>query len=218
MNFQFEMEPQNWGTWVPLGLALAAAYFLTRSGNQSQQISWQEFRISFLEKGQVERLEVVNRNIVRVYLRRDSGGGVSINMLKLASVQCTYMLYPLQGPAFLTFNIGSVDSFERNLELAQRELGIDPANQLPVTYVSEADWFKELLKLSPTLLILGALIYFSRRLSTGASGRGVSGPSHPCLPSVTFPSSYLCTQGIFGVGQSTAKMINKETNIKTKFR
>jgi len=175
MNFQFEMEPQNWGTWVPLGLALAAAYFLTRSGNQSQQISWQEFRISFLEKGQVERLEVVNRNIVRVYLRRDSGGG---------------------GPAFLTFNIGSVDSFERNLELAQRELGIDPANQLPVTYVSEADWFKELLKLSPTLLILGALIYFSRRLSTGASGRG----------------------GIFGVGQSTAKMINKETNIKTKFR
>ena len=79
-----------------------------------------------------------------------------------------------QSPAFLTFNIGSVDSFERNLEQAQRELGIDPASQLPVTYVAEADWLRELLKLSPTLLILGALLYFSRRLSTGSSGRGVS--------------------------------------------
>ena len=28
----------------------------------------------------------------------------------------------------------------------------------------------------------------------------------------------LYPQGIFGVGQSTAKLINKETNIKTKFR
>ena len=126
------------------------------------------------------------------------------------------MPHPHQGPAFLTFNIGSVDSFERNLELAQRELGIDPANQLPVTYISEADWFKELLKLSPTLLILGALIYFSRRLSAGASGKGVGGPSRSCLASVT--ASFLYTQGIFGVGQSTAKMINKETNIRTKFR
>ena len=81
MNFQFELEPQNWGTWVPFGLALGAAYFLTRSSNQSRQISWQEFRISYLEKGQVERLEVVNRNIVRVYLRRDSGGGVSFTTL-----------------------------------------------------------------------------------------------------------------------------------------
>ena len=84
------------------------------------------------------------------------------------------VFFPGQGPAFLTFNIGSVDSFERNLEQAQRELSINAANQLPVTYVSEADWFKELLKLSPTLLILGAIIFFSRRLASGASGRGVS--------------------------------------------
>ena len=78
-----------------------------------------------------------------------------------------------QGPSILTFNIGSVDSFERNLEQAQSDLNIDPANRLPVTYVGEADWFRELLKFAPTLLILGAIIFFSRRVSTG-SGRGVS--------------------------------------------
>jgi len=42
----------------------------------------------------------------------------------------------LQGSQQLTFNIGSVESFERNLETAQRELGIDPANHIPVTYVN----------------------------------------------------------------------------------
>lgn len=78
-----------------------------------------------------------------------------------------------------------MDSFERNLEQAQRELGITAANHLPVTYVSEADWFKELLKLSPTLLILGAIIFFSRRLASGASGRGVSGISSSFPPSVS---------------------------------
>ena len=66
-----------------------------------------------------------------------------------------------------------MDSFERNLDQAQRELGIDPANHIPVTYVAETEMLKELLKLSPTLLIIGALLYFTRRLSAGGSGKGV---------------------------------------------
>lgn len=37
------------------------------------------------------------------------------------------------------FNIGSVDTFERNLETAQVELGIDPENRLPVVYSTESD-------------------------------------------------------------------------------
>ena len=109
------------------------------------------------------------------------------------------VFFPWQGPAFLTFNIGSVDSFERNLEQAQRELSINAANQLPVTYVSEADWFKELLKLSPTLLILGAIIFFSRRLASGASGRGVSGISFsfpPSVSSLSLHSGYLWSQPV----------------------
>ena len=42
-----------------------------------------------------------------------------------------------QNPHYIYFNIGSVDSFERNLENAQYELGVGPAEQIPVTYVSE---------------------------------------------------------------------------------
>jgi AFG3 family protein len=174
-RFEFDFDPRNWANWVPLALALAAGYVLTNSSGQLRQISWQEFRINYLERGEVERLEVVNRNLVRAYLRRDSAG---------------------QGPSILTFNIGSVDSFERNLEQAQSDLDIDPANRLPVTYVAEAEWLREVLKLAPTLLILGTIIFFSRRMAGGGSGRG----------------------GMFGIGKSTAKLINKETNIQSKFR
>jgi len=52
---------------------------------------------------------------------------------------------PLQrlAPRFLQkyawFSIGSVDTFERNLETAQWELGIEPPNQTAVVYTTESD-------------------------------------------------------------------------------
>ena len=42
---------------------------------------------------------------------------------------------------FVWFNIGSVDTFERNLENSQLDLGIEPNNYLSVVYSSESDGF-----------------------------------------------------------------------------
>ncbi len=82
--------------------------------------------------------------------------------------------YHSQPPTYVTFNIGSVDTFERNLDQAQRELGIDSSHFLPVTYPADPNWLqKAFVSVLPTLLILGALIYFSRRMSSGVSGKGV---------------------------------------------
>lgn len=39
---------------------------------------------------------------------------------------------------YLWFNIGSVDTFERNLESAQYELGIEGENRVSVVYSSES--------------------------------------------------------------------------------
>lgn len=175
-EIKFEFDPKKWTSWLPLVVAGALGYWLTQSNDRSRQINWQEFRVNYLEKGEVDHLQVVNRSVVRVFLKRDSSA-------------------PPGGPMFLTFAIGSVESFERNLDQAQRDLGIDPVDQIPVYFVSETDWLSELFKFFPTILMLGALVFLGRRLSSGGSGRG----------------------GIFGVGQSTAKFINKETNITTKF-
>lgn len=37
------------------------------------------------------------------------------------------------------FNIGSVDTFERSLAAAQRHLGLEPDQQVPVVYKTEFD-------------------------------------------------------------------------------
>lgn len=123
---------------------------------------------SYLTRGVVEKLEVVNKKWVRVKL---SPGNVSDGVL--------------------WFNIGSVDSFERNLENAQADFNIEPVNYIPVIYKTEIE-AASLSGLLPTLLIIGFLIYMMRR-SAGMMGGG-SGRKGG---------------GLFGgVMQSTAKLIN----------
>ena len=47
------MKPQYRGTWLSLLAAVGAGYMLTRTSNEGRQISWQEFRTHYLEKGEV---------------------------------------------------------------------------------------------------------------------------------------------------------------------
>lgn len=54
----------------------------------------------------------------------------------------------------LWFNIGSVDSFERNLENAQMEMNIEPPNYVPVIYKTEIE-ASSLTGFLPTILIIG---------------------------------------------------------------
>ncbi|XP_075159733.1 AFG3 like matrix AAA peptidase subunit 2 [Haematobia irritans] len=134
-----------------------------------KEISWKEFVTTYLNRGVVEKLEVVNKKWVRVRLlpgNSQDGSGV------------------------LWFNIGSVDSFERNLENAQVEQGVEPVNFVPVIYRTEVE-ASSLTGLLPTLLIIGFLVYMMRRSADMMGGKGRKGG------------------GLFGgVMQSTAKLIN----------
>ncbi|TPX68078.1 hypothetical protein SpCBS45565_g03395 [Spizellomyces sp. 'palustris'] len=153
--------------------------------SSEQQITWQDFRANMLDKGYVDHLEVVNKSIVRVYLRPDAP------QLRSSS----HGALPANQPHYY-FTIGSVESFERNLELAQRELGIPARERIPVTYINELSTMSILLNLAPTFLMVGVLFWLSRRAAGGASGG----------------------QGIFGIGKSRAKLYNHETEVKVKFK
>lgn len=169
-NFR-DINPQGFAIGVALA-AVGALILMNASRMESSEINWQEFRTKYLERGEVERLVVSNQTLVKVFLKSDPS------------------------KSRLCFTIGSVESFERNLEAVQQEMNIDPAFWVPVTYVKESEWLKELIKSTPTLLIIGAVIYLTRKLTSGARGQG----------------------GIFGVGQSTAKFYNKETSVKVRFK
>ena len=83
----------------------------------------------------MDKLEVVNKKFVRVKLNKE-------NYVDRDS---------------LWFNIGSVDSFERNIESSQTELHIEPKNFVPVVYKTELE-ASSLLGVLPTLLLIGNCI------------------------------------------------------------
>ncbi|KAH8365555.1 hypothetical protein KR093_001949 [Drosophila rubida] len=156
--------------WILLGaigaVVLVGSFAFFEMGYK--EISWKEFVNSYLSKGLVEKLEVVNKKWVRVRLQASHGGS-----------------------GVLWFNIGSVDSFERNLETAQTEQGVESINFVPVIYRNEVE-ASSLTGLLPTLLIIGFLVYMMRKSADMmGAGRGRKGG------------------GLFGgVMQSTAKLIN----------
>ncbi|KAJ8418713.1 hypothetical protein AAFF_G00002120 [Aldrovandia affinis] len=142
--------------------------------NAGNEITWKDFVNNYLSKGVVDRLEVINKHYVRVIFPPGK--------------------MPVDGQ-YVWFNIGSVDTFERNLETVQMEIGIEGENRLPVVYSTESDG-SFLLSMLPTVLIIGFLLYTLRRgpAGSGRPGRGMG--------------------GLFSVGETTAKMLRDEIDIK----
>ncbi|KAL4763917.1 peptidase family M41-domain-containing protein [Aspergillus foveolatus] len=143
-------------------ISTVIAYYIYRSifpGDNSKDITWEEFRSKFLDKGLVEKLTVTNRTRVRVELNRDA-------------VARTYPDSSAASPNFYYyFTVGSVESFERKLDQAQFELGIPTSERIPVSYVDEVPWMATVLSFGPTLLFMGGLFYLSRRAGSASAGR-----------------------------------------------
>ncbi|KAF7799238.1 hypothetical protein EIP86_010470 [Pleurotus ostreatoroseus] len=141
-----------------LAMTAAIVYALSNTASpSSREITWQEFRTAFLDKGLVDKLIVVNRSKVRVKLHSNATGTM-------------YPSAPMGGGDYF-FSIGSVEAFERKLDEAQRELGIPSHERIPVAYHEEVSAFSYLLNFAPTLLFAGLLFYLSRRAG-GSSGGG----------------------------------------------
>lgn len=74
----------------------------------------------------------------------------------------------------LWFTIGSVDTFERNLENAQLELQMDQSHFVPVLYKSQVE-LSNLVGSLPTLLLIAFLVWSFRKTRTMMSGGGGGG-------------------------------------------
>jgi AFG3 family protein len=136
-------------------------YQMIFPGENTKEITWQEFRTTFLDKGLVEKIIILNGNKAKVYLHREA---VASMYPDSPSVNQNFYYY---------FTIGSVEAFERKMDDAQYELGIPGSERIPVAYSTEISWFGTFLSFGPTILILGSLFYFTRR--AGGGGGGSSG-------------------------------------------
>lgn len=169
--------------------------------HDQQQISFQEFKNKLLEPGLVDHIEVSNKAVAKVYVKnaphpisQDDNIDVDTEIHPTASRNSgsQYKFY---------FNIGSVDSFERKLEESQEDLGVDPHDYVPVTYISELSWLQELMSLIPTALVIGTLVYLNRR-ALGGSGLGGGGGS----------------RSIFSVGKAHVSKLDKNSKDKVLFK
>ncbi|VDN84592.1 unnamed protein product [Brugia pahangi] len=168
--------------------AIAAFVALFLVANKGKEISWKEFYTEYLEKGIIDRL-IVHRTWVEVRVREDASVGVT--------------------PYFY---IGSVDTFERSLATAQQHLGINPENQVTVIYnpVDTASLISSLIPVAILFLLAWPIIrmFFSSRRSSGKDIAGGRGGTNPFSGGGPF--------NMFGFGQSTARLINKN-DIDVKF-
>jgi len=143
-------------------MAAFLSYYIYRSlypGENSRDITWQEFRTTFFDKGLVDKLTVINRNRVRVELHRSAVANI-------------YPDSPATRPNFYYyFNIGSVEAFERKLDEAHQELGIPSSERIPVAYSDEVPLSAALFSFGPTILFIGALFWLSRRAASGGGGQ-----------------------------------------------
>ncbi|CAG2104005.1 unnamed protein product [Medioppia subpectinata] len=114
-------EDGNRWTNIALVTTLGVLGLLAYNEMRYKEITWKEFINNYLSRGVVDKLEVVNKKWVRIRFVSGTGGrGGDVGNI-------------------LWFNIGSVDTFERNLENIQLEMNVEPTNFVPVVYKTEMD-------------------------------------------------------------------------------
>ena len=254
-----------------LGMGLLLMSFLGPGSDSSQEVSFQWFKTHLLAQGLVERVEVANKQTVKVYIKPSAvrslvtspGSVVGSASDGSSDTDDSYGVHHVHGhvsrqemhedvmytedavgdtPSGSTpsaaarerqqrqqrqraaldrerhpstrrgeegvyrffFNIGSVDAFERSIEEAQREMGVDARDWVPIKYTSEMIWSQEVWRLAPTLLLIAGYVWFTRRqlggLMGGAGGGGPGG------------------RGLFNVGKAQVNVFDKAAKDKVTFK
>ena len=150
-----------------------------------QEITYHDFVVNMLEPGIVDKIVVSNHSIARVFLKHS---GISLSNSQGGR-------QPQAPNSHYYFTIGSVESFESNMNQAQANVAI--RDRIPISYQSEVNTTNVLLNMLPTLGLIGFLIWMTRSASNMTGQRG---------------------GGIFNMGKSRAKLFNKETDVQVTFK
>jgi len=154
-----------------------------------EKITWQRFEKDMISRKAVEKLTVINNEKVEVYVKKKFAG----DKLFKNAFKPQFGSGLNNGPHY-TFTIGSVDSFERKLDEAEKSFSVN--EKIPVAYVKETNWFGNVLSwLLPFIIISGLVIFLMRRFgdTTGSAGG----------------------KSVFNFGKTTATLIEKEKSSVT---
>jgi cell division protease FtsH len=159
-------KPFNFFWVIFLGMNVLIIYYFV-SGNASSPIpiSWKEFSQELLKNGDVQKVIVVDKSKVEVYLtpsalKKDKYKGVAKGPLG----------YAKNGPNY-QFSIGSVDLFEGRMEKLQE----NQPEKIDIIYVQGQNWWGQAFSwILPLVLLFFLSRFLFSRLYGGVSNTGRS--------------------------------------------
>ena len=144
----------------------------------------------YLRDGDIEKIEIVNRKVAKVYLTSDA----KTKSIHLKDKQNT-LLAPGPNDAAYQFEFGDLQNFEKTITEVKSESSQDPS----VEFITESNmWGEVIVGLLPFIVIIGIWIFIMRRMSSGGGG-GAGGQ-------------------IFNIGKSKAKLFDEKSEVKTSFK
>jgi AFG3 family protein len=170
----------NWW-WIYLVMfVLLLLPSLSNSFQGGQEITWQQFEKDMLSRKAVQKIEVVNNERADVFIKKE----LATDSFFKEAMKPVFGKGIHPGPHF-SFNIGSVESFERKIEAAQKDAL--PGEMISVSYAKKTNWFSGILAWVLPILILLALWKRTGGMTGGAGG-----------------------SSIFNFGKSTATLVEKQ--------
>jgi cell division protease FtsH len=153
------------------------------------QINPSQF-IEYLDKGDVAKVEIVNKREARVYLTKEAQQEEVHKKSKPNTILPSVTPIPNY-----KFEFGDLQNFEKDIKKSIDENHLSTV----VEYETEQNvWGDFLLTLLPFILIIGVWIFIMRRMSSGGGG-GAGGQ-------------------IFNIGKSKAKLFDEKSDTKTSFK
>lgn len=144
----------------------------------------------YLRDGDIEKIEIVNRKVAKVYLTPDA----KTKSIHLKDKQNT-LLAPGPNDAAYQFEFGDLQNFEKTITEVKSESSQDTS----VEFITESNmWGEVIVGLLPFIVIIGIWIFIMRRMSSGGGG-GAGGQ-------------------IFNIGKSKAKLFDEKSEVKTSFK
>lgn len=179
--------------WIYIAIALiflGINIFGGGSWAQPEKTTQSQFE-TFLKQGDVEKVDVINKKIAKVYLK-DEAKAKDIHSKK---DNVPSFLEPGVNDPDYQFEFGDLQIFQKDFQEIKSE------NNLETTLNFHTDsnvWGDILMSILPFAIIIGIWIFIMRRMSSGAGG-GAGGQ-------------------LFNIGKSKAKLFDEKTDVKTSFK
>jgi len=160
------------------------------SWSQPEKTNQAKFE-EFLRNGDVEKVDVINKKIAKVYLT-DEAKKKEIHSSK---TNAPSFLEPGPNDPDYQFEFGDLQLFQEDFQQIKTENGLST----PLNFETDNNvWGDILMGILPFVIIIAIWIFIMRRMSSGAGG-GAGGQ-------------------LFNIGKSKAKLFDEKTDVKTSFK